>query len=283
MVRGEHAACADLNARLLAIAEGSTDPELALMAHDTIGQTLVYTGRPREAREHLDRAVALYQPGSNLADRYGGEDPGVATYGFLAIAHWLLGDSEAALASATRAQEIAESLANPHSMALALNQIAEVHFLRRDVDAARAATVPMLEIAEQQGFPYYLPTAQVLHGWVVAQDGELDRALALITTGIEGLERLGARLERPVCCLLLAEVHLAAGRPQVAINVLDEALGLIEVTGERCFESELLRLKAQALGPGETAPRLLEEALAIAREQGAVALEERVGEALAGV
>ncbi len=280
MVRGEHAACTDLNARLLAIAEGSPDPELALMAHDTVGQTLVYTGRPREAREHLDRAAELYQPGSNLADRYGGEDPGVATYGFLAVAQWLLGDSEGALASATRAEEIAESLDNPHSMALALNQIAEVHFLRRDVEGARAATVPMLEISEQQGFPYYLPTAQVLHGWVVAQDGDLDRALELITTGIDGLERLGARLERPVCCLLLAEVHMAAGRAQVAVNVLDEALGLIEVTGERCFEAELLRLKAQALGPGETAPRLLAEALAIAREQGAVALEQRVEEAL---
>jgi hypothetical protein len=57
----------------------------------------------------------------------------------------------------------------------------------------------------------------------------------------------------------------------------------IAAPGERCFESELLRLKAQALGSGETAHRLLEEALAIAREQGAVALEQRVGEALAGV
>ena len=120
----------------------------------------------------------------------------------------------------------------------------------------------------------------VLHGDLGESIRNQQPVLELITIGIEGLERLGARLERPVCCLLLAEVHLAAGRAQVAVNVLDEALGLIEVTGERCFESELLRLKAQALGPGETAPRLLQEALAIAREQGAVALEQRVAEAL---
>lgn len=281
MVRGEHAECAELNARMLEISAASQDPEQLLMAHDTVGQTFVYLGRPREALGHLDRAAELYDGAdwSDLALRYGGEDPGVAAYGFRAIALWLLGYPEQAVECAATTMRVAEELAHPHSMALALNQIAELHFLRRDPERARGATEPMLALCEQHAFPYYLPTAQMFHGWVMAEDGDTDAAMALIDDGLEGLAGIGARLEHPVSCLLLAEVHLRAQRPLDAIAALDEAIALVQETEERCFEAELLRVKGEALG--SSAEQLFARAIELAESQGARSLQLRAATSLA--
>ena len=55
----------------------------------------------REARDHLERALALFQPGrdDDLAFRFG-QDPGVAAMIYLALVLWPLGEVERAVSLA---------------------------------------------------------------------------------------------------------------------------------------------------------------------------------------
>src|SRR3984957_10226085 len=63
------------------------------VAHRTAGSTHWFAGEFREAQEHLEHALALFQPGrdDDLAFRFG-QDPGVAAMLYLALTLWPLGD-----------------------------------------------------------------------------------------------------------------------------------------------------------------------------------------------
>jgi class 3 adenylate cyclase/tetratricopeptide (TPR) repeat protein len=285
MVRGEHAASAQINDRLLEIAAASGDPELSLMAHDTVGQTLFYLGALDEAAGHLDEAITLYDPVAHrdVAARYGEEDPGVAAYGYKAFVLWLLGYPERAVECGAMSIRLAESLPHPHSLALAFSVGAQLAYLRRDVDAARSASSAMLRLCEEQRFAYYLPTAKVHYGWVVAHD-DPEAGLQLMDDGLRGLERIGARLHHPYTSLLLAEAYLTARREDDANRVLREALALVQRTSERCYESELIRLRGtilQGQARLDDAERCFHDALALAASIGARSLELRAANGLA--
>ena len=72
--------------------EASPDSPEAGVAHRAAGMTCWFAGEYREARDHLERALALFQPGrdDDLAFRFG-RDPGVAAMACLAIVLWPLG------------------------------------------------------------------------------------------------------------------------------------------------------------------------------------------------
>ena len=57
-----------------------------------------FAGEYREARDHLERALAMFQPGrdDDLAFRFG-QDPGVAAMPYLALVLWPLGEVERAV------------------------------------------------------------------------------------------------------------------------------------------------------------------------------------------
>jgi predicted ATPase len=75
-----------------------------------------------------------------------------------------------------------------------------------------------------------------------------------------------------------------AGQTEGALTALDEALQIVERTGERCWEPELNRHKGQLLlrqGLFEPAEELYRKALGIAREQEAKLWELRAATSLA--
>ena len=83
---------------------------------------------------------------------------------------------------------------------------------------------------------------------------------------------------------LLASACEIAGQIEEAITLLDDALQIVERTGERWFAAELNRHKGQLLlqqGHSETAEGLYREALRIAVEQEARLWELRATTGLA--
>jgi predicted ATPase len=85
---------------------------------------------------------------------------------------------------------------------------------------------------------------------------------------------------------LLARACEIAGQVEEVVTLLDEALQIVERTGERWFEAELNRLKGQLLlrqGHTEAAEELYRKALAIALEQEAKLWELRAATSLAGL
>jgi predicted ATPase len=88
----------------------------------------------------------------------------------------------------------------------------------------------------------------------------------------------------PHYTVLLAGACEIAGQVHEALTLLDEALHIVERTGERWFAAELNRLKGQLLlrqGHAEAAEELYRKALRIAREQEAKLWQLRAAMSLA--
>jgi predicted ATPase len=80
-------------------------------------------------------------------------------------------------------------------------------------------------------------------------------------------------------------VHRSMGQPEAGLTALNEALALVEKTGERYYEAELHRLQGELLLQHATpevshAEACFQQSLAIARRQQAKALELRAAMSL---
>src|SRR5262249_41907826 len=71
-----------------------------------MGTSLMLTGDIPKGRAHYNQAFALYDPAKHrpLATRFG-QDVGVSIFVYRALAHWMLGYPETALADADHALE----------------------------------------------------------------------------------------------------------------------------------------------------------------------------------
>ena len=88
----------------------------------------------------------------------------------------------------------------------------------------------------------------------------------------------------PYHIALLARACEIAGQIEEAVTLLDDALQIVERTGERWFAAELNRHKGQLLlrqGQSEAAEELYRKALSIAEEQEAKLWELRAAVSLA--
>ena len=114
------------------------DSPEAGVAHRAAGMTCWFAGEYREAREHLERALALFQPGrdDDLAFRFG-TDAGVSTMAYLAFASWPLGDVDRAISLIDRMQTRAAGLTHVGTLAYARYMTVMFELMRGD--HARAA------------------------------------------------------------------------------------------------------------------------------------------------
>jgi adenylate cyclase len=110
--------------------------------------------------------------------------------------------------------------------------------------------------------------------------------------GLAADEAVGSADQRTYFLALLADSLRRAGDGQASRRMLEQALMLMETTGERCYEAELHRLEGALLldassrddltpMQGDPAEACLREAVSIARRQGAKSFELRAVTSLA--
>jgi predicted ATPase len=146
--------------------------------------------------------------------------------------------------------------------------------------------------------------APIVRGWALAGRSGEEGAAEQMRQGLIAWQATGAQLMRPHYLALLAEV-LEPARNDEGLQLLDEALVIAETTGERSYQGELYRLKGErllaratrrdrlqmAVGGGSAtdassaalaaAETCFNEALNVARRQGAQSLELRAAMSLA--
>ena len=120
-VRGELPSMRAHAAAFLSDVEARPDSPEAGVAHRAAGMTYWFAGEYREARDHLERALALFQPGrdDDLAFRFG-HDAGVARWFSLAATSWPLGEVDRAISLIDRCRR--GSRASPMSARLQLDE-----------------------------------------------------------------------------------------------------------------------------------------------------------------
>jgi len=269
-------------AEFLAEAERCGDTGTLCLAHRAMGTTYVTMGEFAAARRHLEQARALHDPDrpSQEAFHYG-QDIGATVLCYLSWALWLLGYVEQASEVATDAVRRAEAIPHPFTLVYTLCHARGMMdvFRRRSEDTQSYAGVVMSLCAEHE-FPFWAAGGQILSGWAATCQGEVEAGVEAINRGLGAWRETGARLWLPMFLALEAEAHAKAGRSEVALQAIQQALAVSDETGERWAVAEVLRIKADLLlahdpSRADEVENLLIKSLEIARRQQALCWELR--------
>jgi hypothetical protein len=274
-----------LSNQLLQLTADKADDGLLLQAHHSAWTTCFRSGEPAAEREHSEAGRRLYDPERHLSHRslYGGHDPGVCAAIHSAQAHWLLGYPMKALVIGSEALALAERVAHPTSLALALFYDAMLHLDRGDPQLALERLRVAEALAAEQRLGFLMEREpRFLRGAALSAQGAFEDAIACLREGVAG--RLAAMQNRSYGLNRLAEALVRQGEHAAALTAAREGLETEDRTGQHRWEAELHRFEGIALcglnqlDEGQIA---LEEALRVARRQQAKSYELRAAVSLA--
>jgi len=287
LLRGELEAMHELSSAAIELLNPYPGTREASIAHRIRGTTYWYQGDFTNARDHLERALAMFDPerDGDLAFRFG-HDIGVSCMAYLAPALWSLGEfgraRELEAAMIVRAREAGHVI----TLAFATWYRAMFEIMRLDPGAAEPYAAETWELGRAHELPMYIRYGALKCGWVRARLGDRNEGVAQMRQGLDSLRQQGDTLVRPFCSALLAELEAEVGEIDTAVGTIDRTLAEIERTGQRTFEAEAHRIRGEILfkrDPGNPAPaeEAFQTAIAVARRQGARSFALRAALSLA--
>ena len=281
ITRGDFEQSRRLAEDLLTLADQQDDPMPKLMGHRALGQALFLIGELAPACSHLSNSLKLYD-----AAHHGSLAP-LFSQTYLALASTLLGEIDRGLAFGQDAVHLAEQLRHPHSLCNALSFLAGAHVLCGDPQAAYPVAERTVVLASEYRFPLWLAGGQMLRGWASCNLGNVEAGLPELRRSVKALEATGALIWVQFARYLLAQAFAKAEQLTDAMKLVDQTLLMVAATSGRWYEAELHRLKADLLviagGSPAAAEACYEQAMAVAVRQGARLWQLRASNGLAGL
>jgi adenylate cyclase len=272
--------------QLLDLALGQADPILVCEGHTAVGVVALYRGDLIAARTHFERSLELSaaQPPSTTIFA-GGLYPGIASLVWLVRCLWILGYADQAQQRSQGALALARQTEHAPSLAYAEYILAMLCQCRRETAATHAHADALMSFATAQGLIHRAGQGRILLGWAVAMEGDAATGVHHIQQGLAVHQDMGIKMGQPYYLALLAEAFGRAARPEAGLQVLKEALTLLDTTEERWWEAEMSRLTGAlqlqlAIPDGPQAEGCFQRALDVARRQQAKALELRAAMSL---
>jgi adenylate cyclase len=198
-----------------------------------------------------------------------------------------MGRLDEAVRTADEAVEAARTLNDSFSLALAHVFASSVQQARRDVAAVKAHAEAATRIARAEDFRLMGAWAAPLEGWAAVLEGRHQEGMQCIEAALAEARSNGSNSFVPYSLGLYAECCLITGRAEHAHTAVVEALAIVDRTGERFWEPELLRLQGEIelLRPGGCPYSQVEamflSAIDVARCAGAKVLALRASTSLA--
>src|SRR6516164_1121766 len=240
-VRGELPSMRRHAAAFLGDVEARPDSPTSGVAHRVLGATHWFAGEYVEARDHLERALALFEPArdDDLAFRFG-QDAGVAVMFYLAFALWPLGDVERAVSLVDAAQARIAGLPHVQTRAYGKSQGAMFELMRGDLSrvARNAAELAaeLARLAREHDLPLWRAFGVFLQGLARAESDAPGGGLEDMRRGVDLLCEQSVLLFDGLLKIALAEAEARARDANRAVSILDEALATCEDFGYRAFE-----------------------------------------------
>jgi predicted ATPase len=257
------------------------------VAHRAAGVTCWFAGQYREARDHLEQALALFQAGrdDDLAFRFGVE-PGTAAMVYLAFVSWPLGEVDRPTSLIDSMQKRIANLTHVGTLAFAIGYAAFFQLMRGDQGRAATNASEFTGLVRMQELPMFRAFGVFFEGWAASARGKIGYGLDDMRLGVEQLRRQDVLLFDGLLKIALAGAEATAGDLDRALAVLDEGLATAERMGYRAFEAELHRARGEILlkqNPTNRAPaeEAFLTAIAVAKQQGTRSFELRAALALA--
>jgi predicted ATPase len=284
-LRGEFDLAQRFDEDLLGLSRQRNDSAGLVLGHFSSGRDLMFVGRFARSRSHLEEALALHDPISHRSlVLQTGTHTHVSSQAHLGIVLFCLGYPDHALARSNATIAEARRLAHPLSLAVSLTWGSRLLSLLGENAALEERADHLVAVATEQGFPVWRALGTIHRGWVTVRNGDVTAGISLLRSGSTACRATGTEMFAPHHLALLAEACEIAGQIEESLTLLDDALQIVERTGERWFAAELNRHKGRLLlqqGHTEAAEELYRKALRIAEEQGARLWELRAAMSLA--
>jgi predicted ATPase len=253
------------------------------------GQFLMCLGKFSSSRLHIEEAVALREAVALHDPNFYRSIFYLATHGLTLQAYlgnvlFILGYPDQALLRSIAAIAVTRELARPPILATSLAVDTRLLSLLGDNAALAVRADELVALATEQGFPHWRAQGTIYRGWAKVKNGEVAEGTALLRAGSAAYRSAGSELYVTHYIDLQATACEIAGQIKEALSLVDDALQIVERTGERWLEAELNRHKGQLLlrqGHTGAIEELYHKALSIARGQEAKLWELRAAASLA--
>jgi class 3 adenylate cyclase/tetratricopeptide (TPR) repeat protein len=216
-------------------------PVAAVVAHWTSGVTCWFGGDYLNARDHLEKALAIY-----------GSDPTPATFKastldlpyvimrFLALVLWPLGKTD-------RARRLAaEAVSVPGEKRALAQANALVHKAVFDglCGGMLHQTETMLALAREHAMPLYVAAGTYLDGLAKWRVSDRADGLAEMRRGWTLLHENDCYLCEPFWGMHIAAADAEVGQPEAGLEILREQIVWTELSGQHWLDAELHRVQA---------------------------------------
>ena len=286
---GQHARAHELLQEIYALQKQTNEPEYVVQAHHAGGSQMVAEGEPRAALIHIDQLLSNYRVDvhGNLALTYGAHDPGCCSLGMRALSLMMLGHLDQVEDALREALDLGHRLDHKPSLSQAHMFCAETFIILNRSKEAEANLSICVPLAEKYSLANYLIPAKIMQGWVLVLQGEVEAGVRQAEAALETLKSFPSRrFHLPIRIGIVGLTKVAAGDADGALTLFEAALDAASTTGERWYEPELLRFKAEMLliqpkQRATEAEQCLKAAIALAQQQEAKFWELRATTTLA--
>jgi predicted ATPase len=283
-VRGELVQAEQHTGEVRHFAEGRNDKAWKCFGLIVSGDVSLWLGKFPEARTYLETALTVWDPSYHALGPLP-EDPHIHILKFLY--RTLLCTGHLDQGRRCRDDALAESRqTSPYNLASMLRHVWYGDWAIGGDDSAQALlglADEVSAISSEHGFALPLALANMTRGWCLGVLGQPAEGISLIEQGLSKFPS-GANLGAPFHLIALAELHRKAEQPAEGLKRLAQAAELTEKTGERWVAAEMHRLRGTMLlstGDQFAAEDSFNQALAVARQQGAKSWELRAATSLA--
>jgi predicted ATPase/DNA-binding winged helix-turn-helix (wHTH) protein len=263
----------------LAVAQTLGDAASIALAHSLLGVSLHLAGGHREATAMLE--TAWRGPGTERISTVHGFDHRNRAGISLARELWLQGRPADAQRLARQTIDEAAQMDHPITLCIALIWAVSIDLWNGDLDGAETNIDRFIAHANSRSMGPYLAVGRGVKGEIAVRRGNAADGVETIRACLRELHDAGYELLTTTFNIALVQGLLALGQIEQSAGLIDDAIRLVERSGDHLYMPELLRMKGKVLSHQpmpriEEAEACLMQALDLSRTRGAKAWELRV-------
>jgi tetratricopeptide (TPR) repeat protein len=248
LFRGEVQAARNIAERFLREAEAEERIAEVGVAHRLIGLCCTLHGELAAARTHLELALNSYDRDRDCEVREKfGQDTGVASRAFLALASWHLGDLRRARQLIDEAIRLGHELGHLPSAGTALLYKMIIETARNDPEKVIADAENLLSVSQQHYIEWYVVFCHMYLSWARGRLGDARRSADELRESLAVFTSQGNGLGTAAFLGLLAELEAAAGDVERGLALIDEGLAAAKMSGAHISDALLYRLRGDML------------------------------------
>ena len=117
----------------------------------------------------------------------------------------------------------------------------------KDIEKTKTMAEKVIELATDQKFPIWSILGKAYYNWATGFDCSDSSIISKMNQALSDHQATGMKQMRPCLLSMLAEGYRITGYLEESLKALEEAIILVDKTGENWWHAEINRLKGECL------------------------------------